>query len=622
MKKTIQSLGSLKLLEYFKHLAWSIKISTLKFFTFHKQKAKDSASKSQKINNFPKNILNKIYRSYTRNTNSYFLLSIIIAILTAITFSYYMQNSRFNQQLQSKAESTRLHIEKTIKDYHSSLDIIVKIIIDEKRYLDHDKVLRLLKLTYTTDENIKLFPVTWHPLSDPNYAYSAFGPFPTQQNEQFIQRLSKSLEPLYIYNKSDISGENGISIIVPVATNQSNKIIKSNLVGYLTLSIKISALLQNMQYIVKDDDLIKFSVDGETSYYSQKNGHFEINRSSDINGYKFADKVSFASSLYKVSVGSNKQQIATRTIENAKLSCAIILCLGGLMLVIYNLTERRKFKKSYHELSIDELASLERQVEHLSLTLALAEEKTEQLAKQNQNYLESINAINSLEKQIKQGFDTSLVKIKDSNHLLLKHYSKEKELKPVILEKIFAEIYQRSEDLLHNIVASENHITEVNLIDVFDQALTIFAPVITARSITIINKIDKLTIKINELIFKQIIISLLARSLYLAPLKSSVEISAYNDKDKTAAAIEISDNSMNVDENILNDILQQNNDYSLPGMARIQLELKSIIDLIKQTLLGDISITNTHSQGKHTALLLPIEYNRSDKVINFIKIAR
>ena len=123
---------------------------------------------------------------------------------------------------------------------------------------------------------------------------------------------------------------------------------------------------------------------------------------------------------------------------------------------------------------------------------------------------------------------------------------------------------------------------------------------------------------------KQIIISLLARSLYFAPLNSKVEISAYKsshkDTGQNAITIEINDDGINVDENLLKDITRKSKS-DFPSLSYILLELETIKDLVKKTLSGDLKINDFNHHGNYITILLPTQYQKSSKVIQLFKIA-
>ena len=101
-----------------KQLAFLIKTALIKAFTF------SYLTKSSPSYNFKTNIINRINKSHTHAINSYFIATIIIFCLAAITLSYSEQRYKFEQELLSKTKFASLRIEENITNYQSSLDTL------------------------------------------------------------------------------------------------------------------------------------------------------------------------------------------------------------------------------------------------------------------------------------------------------------------------------------------------------------------------------------------------------------------------------------------------------------------------------------------------------------------
>ncbi|MGB4191896.1 MAG: hypothetical protein WBJ81_05045 [Rickettsiales bacterium] len=567
----------------------------------------------------PANILSKITQEHTWPINKWFLSLILVVCVTAIIIIYYGNRYKFKQLLQAKTNITHSQIDTSIKNFQKSLTIIKSALLRDKRYLEPQKVIQVLKAIYTADERIKLLPLTWYPLSNQHKSCTAQGCTNNKPDEQLIAKFKKNPQELMIYDRFESNGEASIVIILPIA-EQVKSSTKSALIGYLVLPVKSSLILHDLYYRLDEKDLIKVSSDKETLYFAKQGEKFWLAQDQDFTKYQFADDLSFSPYTYKIAVGSPAKAWITNSIQIAILYCISIIAFGSIMLIAYNYVERKRVKNSYNENFSGELSIHQEQIKDLTSQVAASNIEIKSLTQQNQNFLDSMRVITNIEQQINQSYAAALLKIRDSNQLLLKHYNKKKELSVELIEKLFTNIDNLSEDLRHNIFNREDKISEVEVSDLFDEILRLFNPIITNRAITIINKIGKTKIKINELLLKQILISLLVKRLYSIPKNHKLNIFTQKNNNKNRITIEINDEGIGINEELIEDILYQKKKNLIPGMIHIQLNLETIEALIKDALGGDINIVSTNHSNNIT-LLLPLEINRADNVIPLPKIA-
>ncbi len=597
------------IIEYFKKVAFSTKTALVKAFTFN-DLSKTLSSDELKID-----IVNKISKSYTRAINSYFIITIIIFCLTAITLSYYEQRYKFEQELVRKTKFAELHIEDSIMNYQSSLDTLAQIILKDQRYLDKNKVIQLLKLTYTNDEHISLLPVTWRSMTEPNKLFNAHGAISTS-DITILEKLDKNQTQFIIFDKIDKQDGASLVIVAPLL-KQNITSQDGSLVGHLMLPIKASVVLKSLYDTFATNDLLKVIRKDEAAYFSKQQNTFNIINEPYIQKYQFANAARISDTPYAIAVGQNTAAIVENTIQTSLQRCGMILSLGIAILLIYNFAERKKVKKQCDELFTEEILLLKQQVEDLTTTLIDLHQKNDASTKQTQSYNEAVKLITSIEQEIKQSHSSAIDKIQDL--LRFKHHKNNDELTIELVKKVFENIHAIVENLRNNVAYDEERITEVDLAEILKETLTIFKPIISQRSITVISKIDDITLQINELILRQILITIFSRSLYFIPSDSKVTICAKKDINRNFIIIEISDNGIGFNELLFQDKSYHNKNDLFPNIDNIQLEHKTIETLVKGSLEGDLKIVSSRD-GNQITLLFPIEYERADKVIPFPKI--
>ena len=618
------------LFEYFKPLALLIKSASIKIFFWRNYNKKPFLP-------IPKiKIINQIIKSYTRSVNKYFVIVIIATCLLTITITYYEQKYKFKQQLLIKTEFAHSRIEKIITVYQESLILLAQVMLDEKKYLEPKQIIQLLKLTYISDENIKLLPVTLHSSLESNKSFSAYGSAIEAQDTQLVDKLNainttdaNNLQQFIFSDQPDEQGENTVIIIYPVVEQTdltNNK--KHRLIGYLKLQVKLLQVLQSLYDIFENDELLKIRKQNQVIFFHKQDDSFRITKDLRPNEYQFASEASVINDSYKIAVGKNNQQLIISILYATSLRCGIILMIGSLMFLVYNYIERKKGKKLYNELFTEEISSLHQNMQNLAVKLTDYEKKIDILTKQNLSYKASAKVINAIEHQINIGNIIALNKIKNSNQSLIKHYSHEKELTTNEAEKAFLKIHETCMDLLNNVINRDVDPIEVNLEVIIDEVITIFSPIINAHSISIKKIIiRKNDIKANELILKQILISVFAKLLRFLPKDSDsiIKISVHNDNAKNNVIIEITDNGFGFDARTSNNIIEQTQNEVLPGIAHIQLHSELVEVLTREILAGQLNIKNFHKKGDLITLSIPVDgkfHNRGelDNIIDFPKL--
>ncbi len=609
--------------KYVKHLASYLKTALGKAFTLSKP------SKQASLHTHKVNILSKIIKSHTWTINSCFLIAIILLCVLAIVISYYEQHYKFKQQLTAKTELAHSRIEKTIKSYYTSLTYLGHDILRNARYLESKKVLQLLKITYSTDENIRLLPVTWRPLDDPDKAFSTHGEIIDHPDKKLKEKLNSNKNHQFlIYDQLDKQDEQNLIMCSAVveevnsANEDSNSYTnrkKQNLIGYLFMPVKASLILQPLYDIFDNDDLLRISSQDQTTYFNKQKNIFHISYDLSLTNYQFANEISFLPYPYKIAVGKNTRAILANILQVSSLRCAMILAIGGILLLIYNLVERKKALELFNDNGslIEENYFLKQQVQNLTENLDKANEDNENLMRQNYSHSISAKAIAEMERQIHQGSRIAIGKMRDHNNLLVKHCSKQQELDHEKIENTGNSFHEISVDLLNNVVSRKNDIAEVDIEELIDEVLDIYSPLIITNLIVIKKNIDKKRkIITNELILKQVLISLIARSLYLLAEKSTINISTNKTLIGNNLNIEISNDGFGFDESNFNRIFVEGKNNLLPGLINIQLEFPIMKRLIKEILLGNV---NTNNPCK-LILSLPFHTTMDDKYKNLIHL--
>lgn len=610
-----------------KKIASYLKDSPKKAFAFNQLNNYTS------LRNHKVRILNKITSSHTKVINDYFVRIIVVLCIAITIITYYEQNYKFKRLIETTTELTHSHIENTIKSYERLLSSIGQAILKDKKYLDSNKVIQLLRLTYITDENIKLLPITWSTILEPHKSFTIRGSVTNNLNTQLLERLNNNnnANQFFIHNKFDKRNEPLLIIYSSVIEqNQNNDLVsekKQELVGYFTMSVKISTILQSLYGNINEDELVKISLQDQVIYFNKQKNIFQIVQSPLPKEYQLANEISFSSYPFKITVGRLSKHVLYNSVKVAGIRCGIALIVGAIILLIYNLIERKRALTLYddNKIFIRENHALEQQIHDLTERLESSNKENEILNKQTISFKLSAKTIIDVEEQIHNDYRKVIGKMRDYNNLLVKHCTKEKEIGNDEIEDICLNFHKVSIDLLNNVVSRNSDPKEVNIETVIDEVISVYSPVITANLIEIKKNISKkIKIHTNELILKQVLISLFARSVLLLPSESIINITIRKNIIQNNLSIEINNNGFGFNEERFNRIFIEGKSDLPSGIINIQLESAVIERLITETLTGDLKIITKHNHGYYITLSLPFKlekYYSSDKIIPYHKVA-
>jgi hypothetical protein len=564
------------------------------------------------------NLLKKITKLYTKTINNYFIIIIIAACLITIVISYYEQHYKFKKQLFDKNAFVNLRIDKTIQNFKKSLSIFSEIMTSEQRYLDPIKTSRILKIAYTTDPNLSLISLTWHTWLEPKKSISAFGSIIGTPDNPFFNMHNDKLKQPIIYDQIDNLNILNLVIIYP-AIDKNTPDAEGTPIGYFKMSAEVPTLIKTLYDKLDEEDLIRISRNDDFIYFGKGENRFKVINNPTLTKYQFADNDSSNEYPSQISLGQDDQQIIVDILQTIGLRCGIILALGGAMLLTFNYIERQKAKRLYDENSIfvEKISSLEKHVDVLKAELDIYTKENNDIKNLNHSYQSANSIINSINQKIRQDVIASVVKIQEIS--FLKHHKMEKEVTPEMIENTLTSILKISDDLIHNIVSRNDILEEINLSDLFDELLDLFSPVIISNSIQIQKNIDNINVTVNELAIKQVLISLLFKSLCSISRDGNVKISTHQDESRNIVNIEISSDGYSVSDQLIKSILDHNKKSLLPCIVNVQLESASLEIITREILLGKLI---TIKQNNQIILSFPIErkiYEKSDKIIPFHK---
>ncbi len=583
---------------YLQKTAFKTKIASLKDIA-----CKVFFGDSSRIN-FKNFLINKITKSYTSIINYLFIAITVAACLSAITYSYYEQRQKFELNLLNKSKELAFQIEELINNYKSSMNALAHVLLIDDLYKQDDQVVQLLKLTHIEDEHLMLLPLTFNLSLKPYKSYSVHGFKEVDPpDHSFINKLKQNSEK-FIYDNNDKRKQQNLTLHIPLLSH--NK--EPNLLGYLSLPINIQTILNNVQVNISNEELLKVIRQEKTQYFIKQQGYFDV--SSAIPDYGFSKAITISNLPYEISVGANEETILHDTLQISLERCSIILFMSITMLLIYNYFERRKLRKQCNELFTQEVYLLNEQLEELKTSNQLDHNKTRKFLL----FENAIKVISILESRFKQKRDKTIDAIEEV--LELKDHKDGDELTIDIVKNLFENIYTLSKNLKNNIVCTPEDVIMLDLSQLISEVIPIFNPVLEERNITLTNNVKNITLSTNDILFKQILISLIARNLCFIPENGIIDISAIQDKTRNMLTLEITDNGISIDDVLFKNMSKNR----LPcDMSNILLDFNIIEKLIKEDFNGNIHIISDH-EGNHITILLPIELNEASKVIPMTRI--
>ncbi len=582
---------------YLKKVAFLIKTALVKTFIYkHFNKLFSKA-------NFKNSFINNITSSYTKTINNLFIAVIITSCISAITYSYYEQKRKFELSLLNQSKVLSFQIENLINNYKSSMEAIANVLLADNLLSKEDNVLQILKLSFTEDEHLKLLPITFYSTIKPYNSFNAYGIAGGDPPDLgFINKLEQKSDKFIFYDHHDKKAKQNLTLNLPLYKAQNNSNKPTQLLGYLSLPITIQTILENIHDNASNKNLLKIIRQDKIQYLIKQENKYRF--SSTAPEYQFADAVNISNTPYLVAVGSNKEAILENTLRSSVERCSIILTISIIMLFIYNFFERKKIRKQCSKLFTEEVSLLNQKIEELNLQNQQDNNQNKKLIRLNN----AIKTISNIEANIKQERDKTIDIIQDS--LNLKGHKNNEDLTIDLIQHSFQKIYKLCEDLKHNVV-SRDESSEIDLTQLISEIIPIFSSITDERRITFINKVKNITLKTNDLILKQVLISLIARALYFIPEEGEMIISANKDTNRNLVSIEIKDNGISLDEALFRNVPKNNSFFE---MANIQLDSNTIENLIKQRFKGNIQI-DSDREGNHISILLPIELNEDSKVV-------
>ena len=374
-------------------------------------------SKSIIFNSHKTNILKKIKNELTWPLNKYFLLLIFSACLLTISITCLLQLKQFKTELKNQGEFIYKHTESKLQNYHDSLKTLIKLLLYKHSYLNAQKTTQIIKLAFVTEQHLQLLPLTWHSLSGSPKVYNHYGLITSKSilnvlrsNEKLISEklsLTSAEHSNYfeIDREIDQFGEARLILYMPVLdkvkynllnTNNSkeqNLMVGVGLVGYLRLPVKISVILSELYDRFAVNDLLRLSNNSDIFYLSKSNDKYILNNNPDIKNFHFSDSFKLSSSDYSISIGKDFQSAFKQGAKKSIHYCGIIIIIGALFILIYNLFERRRIKNAYDEKFSACLISADMQTQELSTKLASKNQELALSLEQNIGYLKSNKAL-------------------------------------------------------------------------------------------------------------------------------------------------------------------------------------------------------------------------------------
>lgn len=212
-----------------------------KLFLYHKH-----SLKYQNIN-----FLNKIKKQHTWPLNLSFIIIILLSCFIIAFYSYFFeQEKQINQQLKNQAELVNSRINTQFRGYYDALKLLANHIATDKNYLDSERILQIIRLSFITDDHIKSLPVTYYSLNESSQGYNAYGDIDSPIiNNQVIRSFKEKLNDFSIEDTFEQQAQEALILYYSVFALEDNSTHMKNskkLVGYLQLSVELSHMLQSI----------------------------------------------------------------------------------------------------------------------------------------------------------------------------------------------------------------------------------------------------------------------------------------------------------------------------------------------------------------------------------------
>ncbi len=248
-----------------------------------------------------------------------FVIVIITFCISSISFSYYEQKNKFNQDLLNKNKALSFKIEELINNYKYAMEAIAQILITYNFLSKDDDIIQNLKLAFTEDEYLKLLPITFYLIKKPYKSFSAYG-IATEASPDlvFINKLEQNSDKFIFYYKNDEKSKQSLTLNLPLYKPKNNANPQALLLGYLSLSITIQTILESINDDISNGNILKIirqNETNETQYLIKQENIFKLSYASPE--YRFADTVSISNAPYLIAIGNNREAILRNTLRTS-----------------------------------------------------------------------------------------------------------------------------------------------------------------------------------------------------------------------------------------------------------------------------------------------------------------
>ncbi|KIE05234.1 hypothetical protein NF27_DT00080 [Candidatus Jidaibacter acanthamoeba] len=525
--------------------------------------------------NYENSLFNKVYQLQLKPIYKSSILALCLICIVIILGTFYVEYYTIRKSVKLRAEQIHESLASTMLRYNESLLLAGKLLINNQNYKDESKVKQIFRRVNSLNPKLDIESITWHSkdLADNIGIYGAITTssatnefeekFKYNSDKPIVTKLSKQDSNLKVMNLSI-----GLSDI------------KNNLIGYLDLPINLSNIITESTSHIN----LPFTFDIDTTNTPQNSRtNILIRHIPKIENLP-----------YRVSIGYNKKYFLLSIFRLCLVRCMLTFVVGITLLVIYTLQQKKQIIKDYKDIFKQEIDSLKVSVNKLEKNNALIEA-----------YKSSLNSTGCFNLELSKQKSLSIEIIRESNNTLAKLLNNELDIEVNYekLKNVMQKIESITTQLLNNIVDNENYNT-ISLKALTDEIISLFSPIAIKQKITINNIIKgSVKIKANELILKQVLVSLLARAIRSLPEGSKIEISSRKEKQNIIFCFE--DNGFGLTDNFLNSLQFKGQDEIEQLVGNLMIDYTHLPYVAQESLQGKLSTTHSHRQGNKVTLTMP-----------------
>jgi hypothetical protein len=579
-------------------------------------------SKFKNYTSVKNKIIKNVTRKQIRDIKKYFILVMLLLCTITILITYFEQLYRFKKQIKHQKECILSSLSKDINAYELALNSISELILKSNNFNDSKNISKIFRNIYPSDENIKLTSIRWVS-AQTNKIIGIYGEIKGEYevqslNEDTIDHLGQVIIDSFPILKSSID-------YIPLNFTMRLKNEDKKFIGHLTLPLNFISIIQkSLSNNLEDEYVLKIQ---------SNNAKYVVNKNKVLTNlsmeyyYNFTDGIRLEKFPYDFQIGLNKKQFTNAVIVTSITRCVIIIINSLILLLIYILNEKKKIKKSYHESLVEEVSIIKQENENLALYLGKITMQNDKANKLILAIQRSTKLMNEFELNINKSLVCSIEKIKECNSLIIKNTNIElgKELDLERIAKFIATIHLITTDLTNKIYNRDEQFSELYIIEFIDEVIDLFQPIAILRGIDIKKNIypKAMSFKTNHTVFKQIIISLIAKSIKFLPEDSKIELSV--EKKAKSLIFIIKDNGFGINERFSNDLSQDIKGNLSLGLDNIEIDHEIIKHLVENVLNGEIEVNNIHKKGTSVSLCIPLATKNeldsaNTKIINFPRI--